>query len=84
MRTRGMQILVSHANAEDLGIVLGFWTYMSDALQVDVFAYECALRPAWRHAGEERPPPRTRPSPTCWHTPRRFGLRPLYGHAERG
>ena len=34
------QILVSHANAEDLGIVLGFWTYMSDALQVDVFAYE--------------------------------------------
>ena len=40
MRTRGMQILVSHANAEDLGIVLGFWSYMSDALKVDVFAYE--------------------------------------------
>ena len=37
------QILVSHANAEDLGIVLGFWTYMSDALQVDVLAYECKL-----------------------------------------
>jgi len=33
-------ILVSHANAEDLGIVLGFWNYMSDMLQVDVFAYE--------------------------------------------
>ena len=35
-----LTILVSHANAEDLGIVLGFWSYMSDALQVDVFAYE--------------------------------------------
>ena len=35
-----IQILVSHANAEDLGIVLGFWNYMSDMLQVDVFAYE--------------------------------------------
>jgi len=35
-----LTILVSHANAEDVGIVLGFWTYMSEALQVDVFAYE--------------------------------------------
>ncbi len=33
-------MLVSHANAEDLGIVLAFWSWMSDALQVDVFAYE--------------------------------------------
>ena len=39
-RGHPITILVSHANAEDLGIVLGFWTYMSDALQVDVFAYE--------------------------------------------
>ena len=43
-RGHPLTILVSHANAEDLGIVLGFWTYMSDALQVDVFAYECARR----------------------------------------
>jgi fermentation-respiration switch protein FrsA (DUF1100 family) len=33
-------ILVSHANAEDLGIVLGFWSWLSQILQVDVFAYE--------------------------------------------
>ena len=39
-RGHPLTVLVSHANAEDLGIVLGFWTYMSDALQVDVFAYE--------------------------------------------
>ena len=39
-RGHPLTILVSHANAEDLGIVLGFWTYMSDALQVDVLAYE--------------------------------------------
>lgn len=39
-RGHPLTILVSHANAEDLGIVLGFWSYMSDALQVDVFAYE--------------------------------------------
>jgi pimeloyl-ACP methyl ester carboxylesterase len=35
-----LTVLVSHANAEDLGIVLRFWSYMSDALKVDVFAYE--------------------------------------------
>ena len=33
-------MLVSHANAEDLGIVLAFWSWLSDVLQVDVFAYE--------------------------------------------
>ena len=35
-----LTMLVSHANAEDLGIVLAFWSWLSDALQVDVFAYE--------------------------------------------
>jgi len=35
-----LTVLVSHANAEDLGIVLGFWSWLSDRLQVDVFAYE--------------------------------------------
>eukprot|EP00965_Chrysotila_dentata_P108100 3570185-Pleurochrysis_carterae.AAC.1 len=28
-----LTLLVSHANAEDLGIVLPFWMYMSEALQ---------------------------------------------------
>jgi len=35
-----LTMLVSHANAEDLGVVLQFWMYMSEVLQVDVFAYE--------------------------------------------
>jgi hypothetical protein len=29
-----LTVLVSHANAEDLGIVLGFWSWLSDRLQV--------------------------------------------------
>ena len=33
-------MLVAHANAEDLGIVLAFWGWLSDILKVDVFAYE--------------------------------------------
>ena len=41
------------ANAEDLGIVLGFWSWLSQILQVDVFAYECTR--ARTH------PPRRRP-----------------------
>lgn len=28
-----LTVLVSHANAEDLGIVLGFWSWLSDRLQ---------------------------------------------------
>ena len=39
-RGHKLTVLVAHANAEDLGIVLGFWSWMSDALKVDVFAYE--------------------------------------------
>jgi len=35
-----LTVLVSHANAEDLGLVLQYWAYMSQQLQVDVFAYE--------------------------------------------
>ncbi|KAL1521093.1 hypothetical protein AB1Y20_022647 [Prymnesium parvum] len=35
-----LTVLVSHANAEDLGIVLAFWSWISEALGVDVLAYE--------------------------------------------
>ena len=42
------QILVSHANAEDLGIVLGFWTYMSEALQVKIHEPLEATEPSKR------------------------------------
>ena len=62
-----LTVLVSHANAEDLGLVLQYWAYMSQQLQVDVFAYEysgyghatgrCLLRV--REASPERDASRT-------------------------
>ena len=33
-RGNPLTLLVSHANAEDLGIVLSYWAYMAHALQV--------------------------------------------------
>ena len=39
-RGHKLTMLVAHANAEDLGVVLAFWGRMSELLQVDVFAYE--------------------------------------------
>jgi len=39
-RGHPLTMLVSHANAEDLGVVLAFWSSLSEMLKVDVFAYE--------------------------------------------
>ena len=37
-----LTVLVSHANAEDLGIVLGFWSWLSDRLQARAAPWVCS------------------------------------------
>lgn len=43
-------LLVAHANAEDLGLVLALWSRLAHELSVDVFAYEY---PGYGHATGE-------------------------------
>lgn len=47
-----LTVLVSHANAEDLGVVLSYWSWLSEALSVDVFAYEYS---GYGHSEGEKP-----------------------------
>ena len=43
-RGRKLTLLVSHANAEDLGIVLQYWSWLAEALQVDLGCTSAASR----------------------------------------
>jgi hypothetical protein len=57
-RGNPLTVLVSHANAEDLGIVLSYWAYMSQALQArlpvprppesEPAPVLCTCLPSWR------------------------------------
>ena len=59
-RGNPITVLVSHANAEDLGIVLSYWSWLSEALKVDVFAYEYS---GYGHSEGEKPSEQVAPPP---------------------